>query len=189
MTWPPTKAILQRLPASKFLSVSWKLTTGLISFKMTKKTPFWDMQISWFISRFNTHSQLTCMLLCLSAWALPCYALVDWVWQCCTKLFHTFLLNAIFTEMSHTKPEDQRIQDKHYPQTITPTQRIKEERAATLLWLLSSCPKHHIILQTGLSVYWQSRRMNLAQARWLNSSATDSQRIHICVNIQHKSKG
>ena len=59
MTWLPKKAILPRLPANKFLSALRKLTTGPISFDMTKKTPFCDMQIRWFISHLQTF-QYTC---------------------------------------------------------------------------------------------------------------------------------
>ena len=32
-------------------------------------------------------------MLCLDAWVLPCFALVDQDQQCCTELFHTFSLD------------------------------------------------------------------------------------------------
>ena len=198
MTWLPKKAILPRLPANKFLSALQKLTIGPISFDMTKKTPFCDMQIRWFISHLQTF-QYTCTTnLHIVSWcmgvAMLCLGWLEFGGSApsCFTLSCSALL---FMEMSHTKPEDQTTEqapptDNHAhrqscPQTIMPTQ-IKEEgeeERQQPYWLLPSCSGHHIILQTGLSVSQQLRRMNLAQTQWLNLSAADSQRIHIYIYV------
>ena len=39
---------------------------------------------------------------CLDAWALPCFALVNGVWRCCTELFHAFSLDFSYGRVTHT---------------------------------------------------------------------------------------
>ena len=157
MTWLPKKAILPRLPANKFLSALRKLTTGPISFDMTKKTPFCDMQIRWFISHLQTF-QYTCTTnLHIVSWCMGVAMLcLGWLefGGAAPSCFTLSCSTLLFMEMSHTKPEDQTTEqapptDNH---AHTNQRRGGRREAATLLTATILLKTPHYLADWTLSV-------------------------------------
>ena len=160
MTWLPKKAILQRLPASKFPPSLWKRTyffehdkenTLLRHANKMVHQPFAIVLIHIqnqfaYCVLVHGHCHVTPWLIEFGGAVPSCFTLscsTLFLWKCPIQNLKTRDYRTSTTHrQSHPHKESKKRRKKRRP--------------------LPSCPKHHIILQTGLSVYRQSRRMTLA---------------------------